>query len=371
MVNILLAETNPAGGMLHYASQLANALSAQHRVSILCHPDADTSYFSDEITIIDLKRSRLGSTVNRDLFDVRHIAETLKTTNVDVFHVLTPHLSLGLAVNQIQETPVVSTVHNPNSFQSFRKPHLWIQDELITEMYRFGSDRVIVHGENAKDSLHHKPWSVAKLFKDKNSIEVIPHGDYSFFSKWRSGETTDETVILFFGWINDRKGVKYLLKAQPKITQAIPNSIIQIAGRGDFDRYREHLECPEVVEVRDEYIPDEDVAELFEQASVVVLPYVKGSQSGVVPIAYAFSTPVVVTNVGSIPEVVEDGQTGRIVPPEDPEALSDAIIDILSNPKLQKKMGKNAHNKMEKELSWSGIAKETARVYNEIRQTRG
>jgi len=108
------------------------------------------------------------------------------------------------------------------------------------------------------------------------------------------------------------------------------------------------------------------VSELFQKASVVVLPYIDGSQTGIIPIAYAFKKPVIVTNVGSIPEVVDDGKTGYIVPPRNEKKLAEAIIDILRDEHKRKQMGENAYKKMKEELSWDKIAEKTIRVYEEI-----
>jgi glycosyltransferase involved in cell wall biosynthesis len=83
----------------------------------------------------------------------------------------------------------------------------------------------------------------------------------------------------------------------------------------------------------------------------------------VVPIAYAFGKPVVATRVGGIPEVLDHGQTGLLVPPGDPKSLAEAIITILQNRDLRTRMGQRAQEKAENSLSWSSIAASTVRVY--------
>ena len=119
-------------------------------------------------------------------------------------------------------------------------------------------------------------------------------------------------------------------------------------------------------EIINRYVPDENVASYFQRASVVVLPYTEGTQTGIIPIAYAFKKPVVVTNVGSIPEVVEDGVTGFIVPSKDSDALADAIVKILKDDDLRRRMGENAYRKMKEDLSWDRIAEKTQKLYNII-----
>jgi glycosyltransferase involved in cell wall biosynthesis len=110
-------------------------------------------------------------------------------------------------------------------------------------------------------------------------------------------------------------------------------------------------------------IPYKEGAELFQRCSVVVLPYIDASQSGVIPTAYGFKKPVVVTNVGSIPEIVDDGVTGFIVPPKNPEALAEAIIKLLKDEKSRKQMGENAYKKLKTDLSWDNIVEKTIEVY--------
>ena len=85
------------------------------------------------------------------------------------------------------------------------------------------------------------------------------------------------------------------------------------------------LGLEECIVWKDHYIPNEEVPALFRSADLVVLPYREATQSGVVPVAYQFEVPVVATDVGGLAEVVRPGETGYLVPPEDPEALAGRI----------------------------------------------
>jgi glycosyltransferase involved in cell wall biosynthesis len=88
----------------------------------------------------------------------------------------------------------------------------------------------------------------------------------------------------------------------------------------------EARELREHVRLEDRYISNEDVAVYFSAADVVVLPYVEASQSGIVPIAYSFDTPVISTRVGGLPEAVLDGETGFLVDPGSAAQLTEAIL---------------------------------------------
>jgi starch synthase len=102
----------------------------------------------------------------------------------------------------------------------------------------------------------------------------------------------------------------------------------------------------------------------------VVCPYTEASQSGVVPIAYAFKKPVIVTRVGCLPDYVEDGGTGLIVDPGDSRPLAFAIIKLLGDPGLRKQMGEKGWRKMVAELSWEQIAQTTVKTYHEAIKRR-
>jgi glycosyltransferase involved in cell wall biosynthesis len=175
----------------------------------------------------------------------------------------------------------------------------------------------------------------------------------------------DSNTVMFFGRILEYKGLEYLIKAEPLITRAVPGAKIVIAGAGDdMDRYRAMMANKEKFVVYNHHIPYGEGAMLFQQCSVVALPYVEASQSGVVSTAYGFRKAVVVTDVGSIPEIVDDGVTGFIVPPRDHVALAEAIIRLLKDPAQAKRMGENGCRKLYTDMSWDNVVKATMVVYN-------
>jgi glycosyltransferase involved in cell wall biosynthesis len=111
------------------------------------------------------------------------------------------------------------------------------------------------------------------------------------------------------------------------------------------------------------YIPDSEVPIFFRRASIVVLPYIEATQSGIIPIAYAFGKPVIASRVGDIPDVIESEKTGILVESGNSKVLANAMIRLLTNEQLRNEMGFNARRKMETELSWRIIAGRTVEVY--------
>ena len=102
---------------------------------------------------------------------------------------------------------------------------------------------------------------------------------------------------------------------------------------------------------------------MFRRASVVALPYVDASQSAVIPVAYTFGKPVVATTVGGLPELVEDGRTGFLVPPRDEQALADAVVRLLRDRELRHQLGANGKRKVDTECSPDAVAHRTLEVY--------
>jgi len=105
------------------------------------------------------------------------------------------------------------------------------------------------------------------------------------------------------------------------------------------------------------------VAELFGRANIIILPYLYSpGPSGVLATALAFKKPAIVTDVGDLPNIVENGSEGLVIPPSNPGALADAAITLLRNEAMMKTMSEKAHEKAQK-LSWHNVARLHLDVY--------
>jgi glycosyltransferase involved in cell wall biosynthesis len=216
---------------------------------------------------------------------------------------------------------------------------------------------LIVHAEQSKQVV------VGECGTPPAIVHVVPH--ISLRTSPPGPPHDNGSTILFFGRIWEYKGLEFLIRAEPFITAEVADARIVIAGQGeDFARYREMMIHPDRFTVYNEYVSDERCSELFQQASVIVLPYVEASQSGVIPLAYTFMKPVVATTVGGLPEMVEDGRTGYLVPPRDERALAAALVRVLRNRPLCLRLGLNGKRKLDAECAPPVIAQQTFDVYN-------
>ena len=101
-------------------------------------------------------------------------------------------------------------------------------------------------------------------------------------------------------------------------------------------------------------------------ATVAVYPYRSSTQSGALQVAYTFGRPVVATEVGGLPEAVEHGRSGFLVPAYSPPELADGILKLVMNPELAKVMGQYARHLSETRFSWKSVARKILRVYDQI-----
>lgn len=355
MMNILIITLNTHGGMTHYVSQLANALSKREQVTVIAPIGLDRKNFSSEVKIIEMHLGTIGSKLFLNTFLFWRPLKLLKTIyneKPDIIHFNENHLWLGLFLPFLTKFSIVTTIHDTKPHQGNGIIRRFEHDAGKKIFIKF-SDCIIVHGETAKSQL-----------QIKKKCYVVPHGDYSFFLKFKKSYIYPvENILLFFGRIEEYKGLDWLILSMDYIINEMPDVKLIIAGQGDLSKYGETICDTRHYEIHNQYIPDEEVPYFFERARIVVLPYIEGTQTGVIPIASAFKKPVVATDVGSIPEALEEGFTGYIVPPKDEKAFAEAVLKLLKNDELARQMGENAYIKMRNELSWDTIVDNMINIY--------
>jgi len=365
-LRIFLASFN----WVEYLIQIGNELAALgHDVQLGLKTDRVAATVGDELEkLLDPRvRYHLLDDRPRGLRDPRQLGtilrfmRLLRETRPDVVHLHDASTTyLPFCLRTSCRAPLVLTIHDvtthpgEDSDQPGRRAR-------VRSYLRRRADAVILHGVQLERQYLAMDGGRCK------STFVIPHGCYTVFRHWaRPGVRERPHSVLFFGRIHQYKGLDVLLEAADLVQKTVPDVKILIAGAGRDLDHRATLEDDPRCIVRRGYLSNAEVAEVFQEASLVVLPYIEGSQSGVVRIAYVFGKPVVVTNVGSLSEAVRPGVTGLIVPPRDPRALADAIVSLLSDPERLRAMSEAARRMPDEDLSWKRIARETVRVYRDV-----
>lgn len=235
-------------------------------------------------------------------------------------------------------------------------------DMLITRLGFGVTDYFLVMSETVKrDLLSIKPDA---------KVALSPHPLYEVFGEPKDKETARKSlgvsgpVLLFFGFVRAYKGLKVLLDAMPEVLGKMDATLV-VAGEfyEDKDAYIKKIDelgIAEKVVVLDRFIANESVGDYFSAADLLVLPYLSATQSGITQIAFVFGLPVVATDVGGLPEVVRDGETGFLVPPGDPKAIAAAILRFFDE---GCEAGFKANIAVErKRFSWEGMVRAIERL---------
>ena len=189
-------------------------------------------------------------------------------------------------------------------------------------------------------------------------------GYYEMLHMYGNKTLKKQNYILFFGRISPYKGIEYLLKAMRIVHKVLPETRVIIAGKGEYNFDLEPYKHLDYIEFRNKFMELDELADLIRGAQFTVCPYTEATQSGVVYSSFALNTPVVATRVGGLPEMIDDGETGIIVPPCDEQSLSQAIIDLLSDSVKLAGMTKNIEASANKgKGSWHVIANEYLEIY--------
>lgn len=169
--------------------------------------------------------------------------------------------------------------------------------------------------------------------------------------------------VLFFGLVRPYKGVDILIDAWSSYINVDKKKLL-IVGEfyDDVEKYKKQIAAlglEDDIILRDGFVGDDEIPLWFSLADLLVLPYRSATQSGVTQIAFHFNTPMVVTNVGGLPEIVRDGVTGYVCEPT-PESLAAAIDKFFTS-------GKSLRENFpaeKKRFSWEAAAEALEQLYD-------
>jgi len=282
-----------------------------------------------------------------------------------LFHVGILQL-LDVLLARLAGRKVVITVHDVESFvlkSSSVKLSYWV--------YR-RAHGLIVHNIYSKEAL----LQYADLNPDV--VDVIPHGHYlhaitslpeKSLSRSSLGLLAGSKVILFFGQIKEVKGLDLLLDAMPAVLANVPEAILLVAGRPwkcEFSRYQQQIdrlgiEANCVTHIR--FIPDNEVANYYAAADIVVLPYRCIYQSGVLLMAMSYQKPVLVSDLPGMLDIVQDGVTGFVFKKNDKDSLAEKLSTVLVEDGMRHCVSENGYEYVVNHHDWNAIGHQTAALY--------
>jgi glycosyltransferase involved in cell wall biosynthesis len=369
---------DPVSYTLPYDSSLAAGLAKRgHSVDLLAArflygtPPSANGFNHQEVfftasarLLARAPRSRLRVVVKglEYLPNARRLRRTIRELDPDILHVQwlgIPQFDRRWLREAARERPVVFTAHDVLPRRTEHRDDLWREIFGIV-------DRVVAHGAGAVERL-------VALGVDRKRIARIPH---PLFTAPGESDTTPPSgrTLLHFGLLRSSKGLDVLLKALPEIVAAAPGARLVVAGdpiepieplRALADR----LGVAEQVEWRLGYVGETEIPPLMAEATVVVLPYRKIESSGVLATALGHGRPAVVTDVGSLGDTMREFGAGEVVPPEDPHALAQACVRLLTDENALAEAYRGTQ-RARAALTWDEAARAHEELYEDVLAAR-
>jgi D-inositol-3-phosphate glycosyltransferase len=281
---------------------------------------------------------------------------------LELFNVLLAR-SLGMRV--------VITAHDVEAFKEGISVPLFVR-----WVYR-AAKRVIAHSQVAKREL------IQELGVAEQKIDVIAHGNYLAsipagitreMARAHFGIPSDRRVLVFFGQIKDVKGLEILLEGFALALQKDRSLHLLIGGRvwkTDFSKYQDIIDRHGLApscSLHIRYIPDDEVAYFYRCADLVVLPYLRIYQSGVVLLAMSYGSPVLVSDIEGLLEAVEDERTGFVFKGRDPGHLAQRLGDIFSVPGRAEEIAQAGLRRVADRNDWSRLGEQSLACYRRAMQ---
>ncbi len=345
---VILGSAHPLrGGLSAFNERLAYQLQAEgHDVQIytfsLQYPNflfPGTTQYSDEPAPANLKIEIKANSINP--LNWIKVGRELKKLRPDLLVVkfwlpfMGPCFGTILRIlKRNKHTRVVSVLDNVIPHENR------IGDRPFTQYFLKTVDACIAMSRSVQADLKSLQPSIPCAF--------IPHPLYDHFGAVESNSRAraslkigeNEKVILFFGFIRKYKGLDILLEAMADERIRAAGIKLLVAGEfyEDANFYTDLINTLDIASscmMHTDFIPNSEVATYFNAADVVVQPYRTATQSGISQMAYHFEKPMIVTNVGGLPEIVPDGKVG-FVTEVSAQAIAEAILTFFSDKQAEK-----------------------------------
>lgn len=364
------------GGLENYALEIASGLAQIHgwKISVITSNHASSKYSEDSVGALKVYRLKNDfhlSNTPVGLTWKRQIKALLTRLEPDIVnaHTPVPFISdLALQAATELNIPCVLTYHN-DIFKE--NPVL----KLIGELYYIllGNKTLTLAQAIVVSSSHYAQIS-PYLHAFKKKIHVIPPGVHNVPLIKSSGDKNSIIFVAQLDKTHRHKGLEILLSAVSQVVSTHPNITLTVIGKGDdANRYRKlskNLHIQNNVSFKG-FVSESTIARHFSDAICLCLPSTSQAEGFGMVILEAASqkTPSIGSDVGGIPAVILNGETGILVPPSDSKALADAIIKLYEDRSLRDTLGERAHTRVRNEFSWAKQVEKTKQLFEEIAHT--
>lgn len=240
------------------------------------------------------------------------------------------------------------------------------RDYAMSKWFFEYCDGIIYHSQSdatrAPETLDCAPKVNCAIIYHPNFIGVYKNDVSKKDARRALGIPQDVKTLLCFGQIRANRGYEYLIDAIDGIDDLTLIVAGEVIDRQTYKYIRDHFDNDRI-KVFAKWVDNDEVGVYFNACDVVVLPYSEITTSGVIPLAYSFSRPVIVSDIGGVGEVVKD-KYGALVAPCDVKALKNAITKIFES--NYDEMGKSAFTFAEEKLTWDAAAEKVNALYEKL-----
>jgi glycosyltransferase involved in cell wall biosynthesis len=289
-----------------------------------------------------------------------------KFKDMDIIHVQWPIPNgLGaLFLKKIYGIPYINTIYGEEVYLSKRYHTTFLLRNLIDN----STKSINISSGTLKACLD--------LGLGEDKFEIIPFGvNTNFFRPINTPKDENLFKILSVGYFIERKGFEYLIRAMSYVLRKHSNVKLTIVGSGPLEKklkdLLKELKLEDKVKII-KNVSDQELLNLYNSSNLFVLPSIIDSQGNteglglVLMEAMACGLPVIGSNVGGIPDIIKDGDTGLLVEEKDVDGLSRTILDLIKDEELRKRIALEGYNEVRRNFSWEKIAKSYLKVYNGV-----
>lgn len=244
-----------------------------------------------------------------------------------------------------------------------------ISDWQLKIIRKFGIDCIITCSNFAAEKIKQIPITtetrVVHNGVDHNTFKPLEKTKDQLKEKFN---LTDKTVLLYVGRIVPEKGLSYLIKALSLVKKRFRDYVCIFVGTGEkttiYKRLAKNLHVNNNLYFWGS-LPNRILPAIYNLADIFVLPSIEEPFGIVLTEAQACGIPIIASNTGGIPEVVDHRKSGILIPPKSPSKLASAINELLADHSLRIEMGKAGRKRVIEEFSWERTSKKTEKIYQE------
>jgi glycosyltransferase involved in cell wall biosynthesis len=355
---------------------------AEHRLENLNFfefgfPKQDPFRVFSPLNLYDLAGTRLGMFTEMCSFSIRaynKLRQLLRNRRFDIIHD-NQTLGYGILLMKAFEIPIVATVHHPlpidrktdiahidRAWERFGR--IMFYPFVMQHMVTRRMDRVITVSESAAEETRN-------AFKvPRSKIRVVHNGiDTDMFRRLDGERRERGRLVIVANTVDRKKGVIYLLRALQLLREEIDVKLTIVDRGAPDNEYTPALVGRFGLDGSVDFtgkVSLEELVRCYATAEVAVVPSLYEGFGLPAAEAMACGLPVVATTAGALPEVVEDGRSGILVPPRDHYALAGAIKCLLKDEPLRRAMGEEGRRRVERNFTWEEAARKTLAVYREV-----